>query len=1072
MSSTSRRRRFVIVFALAGLALTSAAVLASPGASARNTPAVTAPVPSELPTGGDGPLRDGWYPAEPGLTPPAVGASDFGQLFSTSISGSVYAQPLFVSTADGGGSTDGGVVIVATMTDYLYGIDPISGAVRWSTKVGTAYPASSTGCADVSGTMGILSTPTVDPSTGIVYAMAASYLSGSSGATGFFLHALNASTGKEQSSFPVQISGTASNQPSLTFTAADQWQRPALLELGGVIYAGFAGHCDKTPYQGWVTGVSTAGKITTLWSAAGKGDSGAGIWQSGGGLVSDGAGQIMVTTGNATVGTSPSGTILGDDPPANLSESVVRLGVQPDGTLKPTDFFAPYDAAVLDDQDLDFGSTPPVALPPQFGTASYPDLSIAVGKEGYVYLLNRDSLGGVGTGAGAGDGSLDRIGPNGGVWSIPATWPGDGGYIYFPTLAGNSRMGTLNAYQLGTSGTGTPTIAQAGSSAQTFGYGSSAPVVSSTGTQSGSAVVWVIRRPDSSGSNASLQAYQPVPNSGTLTLIAQWPIGTSSKFTPPGIGNSRVYVATNDGHILGFGAPIGSTLTGTGIAFPNTVDGSSSTGTAVVTASATTTISGVTSNSTAFVVQLPAGTLPVTLKAGKSLSIPVTFSPTATGQIGGTLTVQSTTMPLQIPLSGTGLASAPDLVAQTAGLSMGGAVIGSSVSDSVSFSNVGAAPLTVTGVDLPSAPFSVSGAPVPGQPSATIPPGGSFTVTVTFAPSVVGSYTDSLEILSNGGNATVALTASATAPSALTVSKSSVSFGTVDLGAAKLETVTLKNSGGSPITIAKSKPPVLGGFVAQTSLPEGTTIPAGGSVALTVAFIPSAAKSYSDQWLINGNGTQGLLTVTFTGTGRQSGSAVGQVGAAGWSLNGAATSTSSGVVLTPATASTAGSTWWGTPVSGSDLAASFSLTVASGTGADGTALVFGGSGVTSKSLGATGSGLGYGGLNGYAVVFGEHKDSGAPSANYVGLANGSSSGGTTLKFLSTKALATPLQNQTVQVLVTVAGSKIRVYVNGVSVLTYSKLSMPATVHLGFTAATGALTNVHTVGSTDIVTAAT
>ena len=91
---------------------------------------------------------------------------------------------------------------------------------------------------------------------------------------------------------------------------------------------------------------------------------GGGIWQSGGGLVSDGPGTFLLTTGNGIQpGATPGGTIPGDTPPASLGETVVRLNVQPNGSLKAVDFFAPYDAPALDTNDLDFGSGSPVALP-------------------------------------------------------------------------------------------------------------------------------------------------------------------------------------------------------------------------------------------------------------------------------------------------------------------------------------------------------------------------------------------------------------------------------------------------------------------------------------------------------------------------------------------------------------------------------------------------------------------------------------------------------------------------------------------------------------------------------------
>ena len=75
----------------------------------------------------------------------------------------------------------------------------------------------------------------------------------------------------------------------------------------------------------------------------------------------------------------------------------MRLQVQGDGTLKAVDFFAPYDANSLNTWDADFGSGGVTGLPsPYFGTAGVPHLAVAVGKDGYVYLLNRDNLGGYG----------------------------------------------------------------------------------------------------------------------------------------------------------------------------------------------------------------------------------------------------------------------------------------------------------------------------------------------------------------------------------------------------------------------------------------------------------------------------------------------------------------------------------------------------------------------------------------------------------------------------------------------------------------------------------------------------
>ena len=168
----------------------------------------------------------------------------------------------------------------------------------------------------------------------------------------------------------------------------------------------------------------------------------------------------------------------------------MRLAVQPDGSLKPVDFFAPYNASELDSKDLDFASSGVSALNDQyFGTTSFPHLAVAAGKEGYVYLLNRDELGGFKQGSGGGDKVLQRLGPYGGVWSRPGVWPGEGGWVYIPS---SYSGGALRVYKYGVSGTGTPTLSLAATSSDAFGFSSGAPVITSNGTTPGSALVWIV----------------------------------------------------------------------------------------------------------------------------------------------------------------------------------------------------------------------------------------------------------------------------------------------------------------------------------------------------------------------------------------------------------------------------------------------------------------------------------------------------------------------------------------------------------------------------------------------------
>jgi hypothetical protein len=109
-------------------------------------------------------------------------------------------------------------------------------------------------------------------------------------------------------------------------------------------------------------------------------------------------------------------------------------------------------------------------------------------------------------------------------------------------------------YQL--DGSGKPTFALAASTTDNFGFGSSSAVVTSNGTAAGSALVWTVWLQDGSGVNASLRAYSAVPSGSTPVLTFQAPVGTGSKFNPPGIGYGRVYVGTRDGQVLAFGPTV------------------------------------------------------------------------------------------------------------------------------------------------------------------------------------------------------------------------------------------------------------------------------------------------------------------------------------------------------------------------------------------------------------------------------------------------------------------------------------------------------------------------------------
>jgi len=380
-------------------------------------------------TAAAGPSRFSWYPDEAALAPSAINDNDFGQLFSATLDGQVYAQPLVSQ----------GTLLAVTENNSAYGLDPVTGAVDWQHNYGPAFNPSVLSCGDLSPKIGITATPVIDPATNIAYFTSKVATSPDSSSSAWYMHAVNVATGAEQSGFPTLISGNAVNDSNTTFNAQFEMQRTALALVNGVVYAGFGSHCDSPPYLGWVVGVSTSGSITSMWAdeTGQNSGGGAGIWQAGGGPVVDATGHLFYATGNGT--TPAPGPAIGSPQPQGLGECVIKLNTTTSavvGKLSVADWFCPASANQLNAFDGDFGSGGPAALPASFQSAqdNFP-LMLEAGKEGVLYLLNMNDLGGVQQGPGGSDRVVGEIGPYGGVWSKPAVWGGDGGYVYLPTAS-------------------------------------------------------------------------------------------------------------------------------------------------------------------------------------------------------------------------------------------------------------------------------------------------------------------------------------------------------------------------------------------------------------------------------------------------------------------------------------------------------------------------------------------------------------------------------------------------------------------------------------------------------------
>jgi len=1002
--------------------------------------------------------RSGWYPNQPLLAPATVKGASFGKLFSTPISGQVYAQPL----------VSGDVLFVATETNDIYGLDTESGVILWHRSLGTPWNPADVGCNDLLPSVGVTGTPVIDLATNTAYLVAKTYASGSTGPAEVWMHGVDVASGVEKGGFPVRIQGTASNDATRAFNATNESQRPGLLLSDGAIYAAFGAHCDHGPWAGWVASVTTAGALRTLWTASvgGNNASGAGIWQSGGGLVSDGAGQILFATGN---GGAPKGTISGKTPPKQLGESIVRLSAQSDGSLKATDFFAPLDAAALDGWDADLASGSPIALPTEaFGSGLYPHLLAVAGKQGYLYLLDLDNLGGIGNGASGADLVVNRIGPYGGVWSAPAVWPGDGGYLYIPTASGGNASagsaGVLRGYRYGLDGQGKPTLSLAGSSSEAFGFSSSHPVVTSNGTASGTALLWIVWSPNGSGVGAQLRAYDPIPDaSGNFTLVFSAPIGRSAKFTPPGVGAGRIYVGTRDGTILGFGATVPAPLSAPPIDFGKVIVGQTKQSDAVFTATAPVTVRQLVAAQGDFKLGAPNPPLPATLAPGAQLTVPVTFAPTSSGlKAGGTEAIADNGR-ASVSFAGRGQSSGAELTAYPPAVSFGATTVGGHLVGSVTFSNAGASPLTINTVTAPTSPFVGTGLP---EPNSVIPADGSVTLTVEFAPTAVGNYLGGIALNTSAGVLNVPLSGRCALAGKMALTPKRLQFPPLAVGASRLAEFSVKNSGGTDISIAKSKPPGMGAFYAETSLDEGTQLPPQAVEVEQVTFKPRVAGVFSDGWTLTATDGLGIQSVELSGS-----SISGRCRPDGsdFVLNGAAAQHGTELVLTPTSQTDLASTaFCPHSVSAATLDVTFDFSMAGGTGGDGMTLVLAdASRVSTDAVGAAAGGLGISGVPSYVVAFDTVRNVGDPSANFVGVFQSKSSSGQTITWLSTNTSVPALRSAAHRAHVFSDGGELAVELDDAEVLRVA-LNLPSDVLVGFSASTGTLTDRHVVSNISLL----
>jgi hypothetical protein len=272
-------------------------------------------------------------------------------------------------------------------------------------------PAGDTGCTQITPELGITSTPVIDSSSGTLYVVA---MTKESGSYVHRLHALDVTSGAERAGSPVAIQATFPGKgeggTTLTFNPKSYKQRPGLLLWNGVVYLAFSSHCDIGTYHGWLMGydVHTLSQVT-VYNNTPNGNEGS-LWAGGAAPAADASGNIFVVSGNGTY-----------DASGDLGESYIKLSST--NGLAVADSFTPYNYSSLDGADLDTGSAGVALLPDAAGSAAHPHLMVGAGKEGRIYLLDRDNLGKLQTGS---DSQIVQSIPSaiGGLFGNPAYFNG------------------------------------------------------------------------------------------------------------------------------------------------------------------------------------------------------------------------------------------------------------------------------------------------------------------------------------------------------------------------------------------------------------------------------------------------------------------------------------------------------------------------------------------------------------------------------------------------------------------------------------------------------------------------
>ena len=466
--------------------------------------------------------RAGVNRRETTLTPINVNSTSFGKLFSDPVDGYIFGQPLHF-TVNGRS-----LIFVATEHDSVYAFDAgREGPPVWHVNFLDAERGITTvpidenfGCDQVSPEIGITSTPVIDPASGTIYVVA---MTRQSGTYMHHLHALDAATGAERPGSPVRIQatypGTGEGGTTLVFNSANYKQRPGLLLLNGIVYTAWSSHCDGGAYHGWLIGYDAQTlEQAAIYNNTPNGNQ-ASFWAGGAAPAVDDRDNIYLAGGNGSFNYAFGGPDLG--------ESYIKLSSR--GGLAVEDYFTPFNYAQLNDEDTDVGSAGVVLLGDEAGSSAHPHLMAGAGKEGRIYLLDRDRMGHWQAGSDSQIVATTEANFIAGMFGNPAYFNHS---LYFcgsgdPVKAFSVYDAVMSKFP-------------SSQSSVSYDYPGCVPSISANGTSD--AIVWVLSSYNTleafDARNLAVRLYSSDENRARDAL------GKYVKFTPPMIANGKVYAGT------------------------------------------------------------------------------------------------------------------------------------------------------------------------------------------------------------------------------------------------------------------------------------------------------------------------------------------------------------------------------------------------------------------------------------------------------------------------------------------------------------------------------------------------